>query len=257
MVSLARLDDALCAMYAAIARTTPGGWVAEDDGLLCCGSPRGNVATNMSIVTGAPRPEAVRVAADARFGERPYSVWTRAHADRRLEAALADVGYVELDRQPAMAFVRGTPAPDVRPDVVLRDVRDDAGRAACATIMARAFAVYGLPEESTAAHFATLDAVTGDDRWAVLACADGRAVAGAVAYLADGVAGIGWVGTLPEAAGRGYGGAVTAAVVREALARGANLVVLQASVMGAPLYERLGFTIETDYGVFVRMEERG
>ena len=48
---------------------------------------------------------------------------------------------------------------------------------------------------------------------------------------------------------------MTAAVVREALARGVRFVNLQASVMGAPLYTRLGFTIETYYGIYVRNDE--
>jgi GNAT superfamily N-acetyltransferase len=251
------MDRNMRAMYAAMARATPGGRAVERDGLCLCGTPTGNVASNMAIVTGPVRAETIRRETERFFRREglPFSLWTRAHADAALVAELESAGFVALDRQPGMVFRAGSALPEPPPSLDLRLVQDDAGRAACATIMGRAFAVYGLPEASTAAHFADAGSVIGPDRWAILACREGRAVAGAVAYLADGVAGIGWVGTLPEAAGRGFGGAVTTAVVREALSRGVRLVNLQASAMGAPLYARLGFTIETHYDIFIRDDE--
>jgi ribosomal protein S18 acetylase RimI-like enzyme len=257
-VSLVELMDRnMRAMYAAMARATPGGRAVERDGLLLCGTPRGNVASNMAIVTGPIRAEVVFDETDRFFRREglPFSLWTRAHADAALTPALEEVGFLPLDRQPGMVFRPGSPLPPLPPSIEIRPVRDDGGRAACATIMGRAFAVYGLPEESTAAYFAALESVVGADRIAVLACHDGHAVAGAVAYFADDVAGVGWIGTLPEAEGRGFGSAVTTAVVRESLARGVRFVNLQASAMGAPLYARLGFTTETHYDIFIRDDE--
>jgi GNAT superfamily N-acetyltransferase len=65
--------------------------------------------------------------------------------------------------------------------------------------------------------------------------------------MAHGVGGIGWVGTLPEEFGRGYGRAVTEAVIAEGFRRGACFMNLQASPMGEPMYRRMGFTTPTHY----------
>ena len=65
------------------------------------------------------------------------------------------------------------------------------------------------------------------------------------------MAGIGWVGTIESARRRGYAEAVTWAAVREGFRRGAAFANLQASVMGRPIYERMGFLTLTEYRVLV------
>ena len=62
-----------------------------------------------------------------------------------------------------------------------------------------------------------------------------------------------WVATLPEARGRGLAGRLLALALAEARERGMKTSTLQASAMGAPVYERLGFE---DVGGF-EMWERG
>ena len=78
---------------------------------------------------------------------------------------------------------------------------------------------------------------------------DGTAVAAAALYLTHGVAGIGWVGCVPSARGRRYAEAVTWRAVREGFRRGASFANLQASPMGRPVYERMGFATPTEYRV--------
>jgi len=58
---------------------------------------------------------------------------------------------------------------------------------------------------------------------------------------AAGLAGIFCVGTLPHARGQGLGTSVTQAAMRAACQDGVRVAVLQASEMGRPVYERLGF----------------
>src|SRR5947208_1324076 len=151
---------------------------------------------------------------------------------------------------PCLCPGAGLPAPPP-PEATIRPVTDDAGRAGYARVMTRAFAVYGAPEASTAEHFASLAGVVGPTTQAYLAYRDGRALAGAMLYMAHGVGGIGWVGTLPEEFGRGYGRAVTWAVIAEGLRRGARFMSLQASPMGEPMYRRMGFTTPTHYRWFL------
>ena len=74
--------------------------------------------------------------------------------------------------------------------------------------------------------------------------------AAAAVYVTHGVAGIGWVGTVPDHRGKGYGEAVTWATIQEGFRRGAAIANLQASSMGRPIYERMGFITATEYRVF-------
>jgi len=251
---LALMDANMVAVYAADTRATPGGAVAETPGFVMCRTPHGTVATNMAIVTGRIDAPTIRARTRAFYGPTgsPFSVWTRDHADRGLEAELGALGFHPIHREPGMTFLPGAgrPAPPP-PEVTIRPVTDDAGRAGYARVMTRAFAVYGAPEASTAEHFASLAGVVGPTTQAYLAYRDGRALAGAMLYMAHGVGGIGWVGTLPEEFGRGYGRAVTWAVIAEGLRRGARFMSLQASPMGEPMYRRMGFTTPTHYRWFL------
>ena len=71
--------------------------------------------------------------------------------------------------------------------------------------------------------------------------ASGVPVATSALVLDSDVAGIYAVATLPEARRKGYGVAVTLAALTEAKRRGYEVATLQASDMGFPLYEKLGF----------------
>ena len=74
---------------------------------------------------------------------------------------------------------------------------------------------------------------------------DGRQVATSMLYLADGVAGIYCVATLPEQRNRGLGAHATAEALRAARQLGYRVGVLQSSGAGYPVYLRLGLG---DYG---------
>ncbi len=86
--------------------------------------------------------------------------------------------------------------------------------------------------------------------------------AGYVGYL-DGepvVSGLGWrtgrtigvysIATIPAARRHGYGAAMTARVVTDGLAAGCEVAALQASVLGRPIYERLGFEVAVRYATY-------
>jgi hypothetical protein len=228
--------------------------VVEAPGLLLCSTPLGTAVNNMALVTGEVRAAEVGALVDHTYRRagRPFSVWTRVHADARLDAELLAAGFHELITLPGMVFADGdgaaVPPP---PDVAIRPVATDADRAAYADVMAEAYAVYGAPKDATRERFAALVSLLGPATQGFLAWQDERAVAGASLYMAHGVGGVNWVGTRPDAFGRGYGAAVTWAVVELGLARGARFLNLQASPMGAPVYRRMGFSTPTHYRVFL------
>jgi hypothetical protein len=211
----------------------------------------------MVIVRG--RTDAVSILRETerlyRVGGHPFSVWTRDHADAALEDDLRRHGFFEVHLEPGMILAAAAFRPRPLPqDLTVHAVHDDARRAALSRVVAAAFAVYGTPEPSTEEHFARLESVTGPDIQAFLACSGERPVAAAILYMAHGVAGVGWVGTLPSDFGHGFGGAVTSAVAEEGFRRGARFVSLQASPMGAPMYTRMGFTVATHYRWFLAPE---
>jgi GNAT superfamily N-acetyltransferase len=76
----------------------------------------------------------------------------------------------------------------------------------------------------------------------------GRAVTCAISYVSDGIIGVYFVATLPQARGRGYGAAITA---RAAITAPHLPAVLQASDLGRPVYERLGFTLVDHFALWI------
>ena len=71
----------------------------------------------------------------------------------------------------------------------------------------------------------------------------GEVVTTALAFSQRGHVGIYNVGTPPAHRGRGYGAAITAHAAAQGFREGAGFAYLQASPMGLPVYERLGFRI--------------
>ena len=59
--------------------------------------------------------------------------------------------------------------------------------------------------------------------------------------VSHGVAGIYWVGSLEQARGKGLGRAITAAATNAGFDLGAEIASLQASPMGKPIYEAMGY----------------
>ena len=69
----------------------------------------------------------------------------------------------------------------------------------------------------------------------------------AAAYISDGYVGLYAVATTPDARGRGYGEAVTWAAT---LCRPDLPATLQASPMGRPIYERVGYRTIAEFTVW-------
>ena len=80
---------------------------------------------------------------------------------------------------------------------------------------------------------------------------DATPVATAQLFAQDGVAGIYLVGTTASARNRGHGEAITRYALGEGAALGCTMASLQASPMGLPVYQRIGFEEVAYYRTYV------
>jgi len=214
-------------------------------------SPHGTIFHNLVMLRDAVDLDAVFAAARRFFVERaaPFSIWTRAHADHEAETALRARGFETFTTMPGMVLL-GDPGTRCQPPALrVRPVVDDEGRRDFLTVAADAYATYGAPPAYAADAFASLDSVCAPHIQGFVGYILTLPVAAAAVYVTHGVAGIGWVGTRPEQRGKGYGEAVTWAAIREGFRRGGAFANLQASPMGRPIYERMGFGTPTEYRV--------
>lgn len=99
---------------------------------------------------------------------------------------------------------------------------------------------FGMPE-SLAAGFAWPEILKADD-WRVFTANRGdKAVGTSWACYGNGVTGVFSVSTLPSERRKGVGAALTVAAMRTGALAGDNIAYLEASEMGYPVYEKLGF----------------
>jgi GNAT superfamily N-acetyltransferase len=249
---LVAMDRNAAGMLTTAMHAVEGGWVGQEGGIVVCGAPFGIATTNVAMVLGATTVGEITAVTRREFVARevPYSVWTRDHADADLSAALEAAGWSRALAAPAMIcrpddLVRPTTPRELR----LTWVRTERDRAAYQDVMEAAWGIYGIDRSAVRPFFARLEALAGSDVLSALGWVGAEAVAGAILYCLHGVAGIGWVGTLPSASRRGYGAAVTAHVVEAGLARGMRFASLQASPLGEPVYRRMGFRTVSHYHV--------
>lgn len=81
--------------------------------------------------------------------------------------------------------------------------------------------------------------------------ADGAPVTSGLGWRTGRTIGVYSIATSPSARRRGFGAAMTARVVADGVAAGCDVAALQASEMGRPIYERLGFRTVVAYTAYV------
>jgi len=81
--------------------------------------------------------------------------------------------------------------------------------------------------------------------------ADGDPVVSGLGWRTGRTIGVYSIATIESARRRGYGAAMTARVVADGVAASCDVAALQASEMGHPIYERLGFRTVVRYAAYV------
>jgi len=250
---LRAMDLNMWEMFREISRLCRGGELFETPHFWMAYSPRGTPFHNMVMIRDGARVEEAFAAARRFYAGRDTfcSFWTRAHADADFEGELRRRGFSDFTSMPGMALLADPGTPCAPAGLEIRPVTDDRGRRDYMHVTAEAYAIYGAPREYAEDAFDLPESVRDTHIQAFLGYVEGKPAAGAALYMTHGVAGVGWVGTLPEHRKRGYAEALTWAVVRAGFGRGASFANLQASPMGRPVYERMGFRTITEYRVLV------
>lgn len=163
-------------------------------------------------------------------GVAAWTVWVP-EGDREVAELLARAGHV-LDAGPA-AMVCSLDELDA-PDIGDLDWTGEGDLAELAAVNDKAYGYAGSP-------FSTALGRSHEAARVYIARRDGRAACALATLELDGSAGVCWVATVPEARGAGMASRLLGRALADARERGCTTATLQATKMGAPLYERLGF----------------
>jgi GNAT superfamily N-acetyltransferase len=204
---------------------------------------------NAAIATApATDPDAVVRKVLAFFASRgvPYLMWVRDGTDDALLAAGRAAGLEETGGLPLQVLNPITPEPPGSPLLEVVFATEDTHLQTHRDLVAAGF---DMPLDVAQRLYG--DGCLDDpDLAIVIGRVDSVPVATAMLVRSDGTAGVYNVATMPGSRGKGYGAAVTWAVVAEGARRGCTHAVLQASESGYPVYRRMGFV---DGGRYVQL----
>lgn len=228
-----------------------GGEVLERDGLLITSSTLPVAWLNLAFVTRPlADPDAAIAEATAFFDARnlPFVVRIREGVDAAAEGACEAHGLPFSDIVPGLALAPIAQVPAPPGHLEIRAAADAAGMQEHRNMVAAAF---GFP-------IALANKLLRPDLMDVAGCefyagyVDGKPVASSALIASDGVAGVYNVGCVPDARKQGLGEAMTWHAVRRGRELGCDIASLQASAMGRPIYERMGFHLVAPYRTFMR-----
>lgn len=166
----------------------------------------------------------------------------------RDHARLIALGLTEGNPTPAMrCALEGFRADPLPEGLEIVEASGPAARRDWARAMAGWFGFPPDLAEATARHEQAIPAAALAGQIRYLGLVEGVPAAASSLVMAAGIAGVYAVATDPAFRRRGLGRALTAHAMAAGRARGAEVVVLQASTMGLPVYRDLGFTVDFEY----------
>jgi len=236
--------------YRVFARTTPGGVIGERSGLVLVDCLATDSMGNVAIATApADDPERTISEAETFFArnQRPWMLFALPEAAPGLERVAHDHGLREEGWFPGLLLDPipvNAPAPPEGVEVHAVDTVEELQR--FERTASRAYEVESGPV------YAGWLSYPGFSFY--LAYHRGEPVATATLVASHGIAGIVYVGTVPEARGRGFGRAAVWAAIEAGRKQGFRASALWATPMGRTMYERMGFRPITEYRVWTPPE---
>jgi len=219
-----------------VADSLPEGYVAIDGGVTSVVTHSTIPLFNQIIITDDSATEHALESSVAVMGGTGlrFAVSLRAETDARFVPLLEQSGLVSGDTAPAM-MMRPIVGHEMPEELEIR-----SGPEAFDDHIQAASKGFGMPRE-------ILDAVLvpqladRDDLTVYAGYLDDEPVTCSLGFIDDGSISVFNVATLEEYRGNGYGAAMTMKAVLDSMERGCDVAFLQATEMGFPLYERLGF----------------
>lgn len=249
---LARCDGNYFEAWRCIGRLSDAGEVREFEGVTLVATGLRIDWANIAFITRKLNDPMASIATiQAYFGSRgtPFIVRVREGVDTAAEAALmvADLPYSDTVPGMFLADARACRGPEVE-GLEISVVRPGKRIAQWQGVVCDSF---GLPREAAKAFFGSryFEDPQIENYVGVV---EGEVVATSTLLVSHGVAGVHNVGTLGSHRRRGIGEAMTAHAVARGAAQGCPSASLQASEMGRPVYERMGFKMVAPYRTFLR-----
>lgn len=191
---------------------------------------------------GVPAAEVLRRARDffAPRG-RGYTLVARASRDPDLMTALQEAGVAPLADSPCMLIEGPVSAPPIPAGIRVEPMTQPQHVRDAVRINAPAYEELRLPAAETRLFFDRPQAVLSPRVIGFVAYRGAEPVATALTLLSGEGAGVYWVGTAASARRQGLGELCTRLATNAGFAHGARTVTLQASPMGEPIYQRIGY----------------
>jgi hypothetical protein len=245
-------------------------WIAYVTGAVSCtsGAEVTRAGGVVTVLTGLPmdwfnqvlieREEAtaagvIAAVAQARERGEPFVVRMREGVDDRFIPTLTQAGLAPDAAGTSMPGMVAFPidhdaiAEPAAPDLEIRRVTDTSGIDAH-----RQAATAGFGSDPAVAQGTTCPDLLGRPECVVyVGYADGAPVVSGLGWRTGRTVGVYSIATIASARRRGYGAAMTARVVADGVVAGCDVAALQASQMGRPIYERLGFRTVVRYTAHV------
>jgi GNAT superfamily N-acetyltransferase len=234
----------------------PGAAIESEDGwLFGAGSPSHPVISNAAFRSDddVNAEEFVSRAKDFFYARgRGFSIWIRGEEpeDLDLAAAASEAGLQLVYAMPEMVLGSPVEEPHLPDGVELRRLSEAKQADDYWKVAAASYPSIGFPPEVFGS-YTNNAGLLAENIAAFIAYLDGEPVSIAMTIVSHGVAGIYWVGSLEQARGKGLGRAVTVAATNAGFKLGAEIASLQASPMGKPIYEAMGYETVFDYRLFM------
>ncbi len=200
----------------------------------------------------ATRADLLAAVADARDGGEPFAVRLREEIDDRFIPSLVQAGMEAEGRETSTPGMVAFPIDEevitthAAPDLEIRVIADAAG-----IEVHRAGVTAGFGSEPAVADgTACVGLLDRPECTVYVGYADGSPVVTGLGWRTGRTIGVYSIGTIGSARRRGYGAAMTARVMADGVAAGCDAAALQASEMGRPIYERLGFQTVVRYAAY-------
>ncbi|MGP8125013.1 MAG: GNAT family N-acetyltransferase [Nitrososphaerales archaeon] len=243
--------------YEYLARIVPGGAVERMGGLTAVRT--GMPGSSFNVVFGLNPPNSL---AQAREGIRrlflrtntEFQIVTLPETLDELEPILQEMDLTDREVIPGMAL---EPIPDARPDppkdLQIRPASSPEEVADLLLIGAVGFEAPPNYFDVWKPGFLAGAAGPWSRGANYVGYVGGKPAATSIRVTTGDVAGVYFVSTLPEFRRRGFGESMTWRAVADGRTSGCRLSYLQASKMGRPIYERMGYRVIEEYSEWKRM----